>query len=108
MHSGWLWRCPPDQLAIAQQQFQSQLQQLLQQLPTQTSLYSFIAPLAPLLGPHWQPADLTGLRELIWLGWSKAQQQQPGQNHYQVVASCTQPAPAVGLPITCDRTSSTP
>jgi len=90
----WLvWRCPPDQLAVAQQQLQLKLQQLQQQLPTQTTLYSFIAPLAPLLGLHWQPADLTGLRELIWLGWSEARQQQPGQAHYRVVASCPQPAP---------------
>lgn len=90
----WLvWRCPPDQLAIAQQKLQLELQQLQQRLPTQTTLYSFIAPLAPLLGAHWQPADLTGLRELIWLGWAEARQQLPAQNHYPVVASCSQPAP---------------
>lgn len=90
----WLvWRCPPDQLAAAQQQLISQLQQLQQQLPSQPTLYSFVAPIAPLLGAHWQATDLTGLRELIWLSWSEARQQQPHQPHYRLVASCAQPAP---------------
>lgn len=90
----WLvWRCPPDQLAIAQQQLLSQLQQLQQQFPSQPTLYSFIAPIAPLLGAHWQASDLTGLRELIWLGWASSRLHHPNLALYQLVASSQQPAP---------------
>jgi tetratricopeptide (TPR) repeat protein len=90
----WLvWRCPPDQLAIAQQQLLSQLQQLQQQFPSEPALFSFMAPIAPLLGAHWQASDLTGLRELIWLGWASSRQQHPNLSLYKLVASSQQPAP---------------
>jgi hypothetical protein len=45
------------------------------------------------LGEYWQPADLAGLRELIWLSWQLASQQQKAQHLYRVKLQCSQPNP---------------
>ncbi len=90
----WLvWRCPAEGFQQLEQQVNDLLLQLRTQLPTQPTLYSFTAPLQPLLGDYWQPADLAGLRELIWLSWQLASQQQKAQLFYQVQLSCTQTNP---------------
>lgn len=90
----WLaWRCSPEQLVPAQQELLAHLQLLQQQLPTRPAMYIFSAPLQPLLGPHWQPTDLTGVRELIWLSWAQAQQQCSAQDFFQVSVHCNSSAP---------------
>ncbi|RVU33480.1 hypothetical protein EOE67_16605 [Rheinheimera riviphila] len=90
----WLiWRCPPAGFAQIEQQLNYLLLQQQAQLPTKPTLYSFVAPLQPLLGDYWQPADLAGLRELVWLSWQLAAQQQKAQQLYRVQLYCSQRNP---------------
>ncbi len=90
----WLiWRCPPEGFAQIEQQLNYLLLQQQAQLPTKPTLFSFVAPLQPLLGEYWQPADLAGLRELVWLSWQLASQQQQRQQLYRVQLYCTQHNP---------------
>lgn len=90
----WLiWRCPPEGFTQVEQQLNYLLLQQRAQLPSQPTLYSFITPLQPLLGDYWQPADLAGLRELVWLSWQLAGQQQKAQQLYRVQLYCSQPNP---------------
>jgi len=90
----WLiWRCPTEGFAQVEQQLNYFLLQQQAQLPTHPTLFSFVAPLQPLLGNYWQVADLAGLRELVWLSWQLAGQQQLRQQLYRVQLHCTQPNP---------------
>lgn len=90
----WLaWRCPPEQLQELQQQLQAALTLIRRQLPTQPQIYTFLAPLTPLLGKQWPAQELAGVRELVWLSWSQAQQQQPDSIGYKVEICCLQPNP---------------
>lgn len=90
----WLvWRCPKEGFSLIEQQLNYLLLQQRSQLPSQPTLFSFTTPLQPLLGDYWQPADLAGLRELIWLSWQLAGQQQKAQQLYRVQLFCTQPNP---------------
>lgn len=90
----WLvWRCPPSGFIQIDQQLNYLLLQQRAQLPSQPTLFSFTTPLQPLLGEYWQPADLAGLRELVWLSWQLAGQQQKAQQLYRVQLSCTTVTP---------------
>jgi tetratricopeptide (TPR) repeat protein len=88
-----VWRGSPTDFAQVEQQLNYLLLQQRAQLPTYPTLFSFVAPLQPLLGQFWQPADLAGLRELIWLSWQQACQQQKAQHLYRVQLQCKQPNP---------------
>lgn len=90
----WLaWRCPPEQLPELQQQLHAALTLIRRQLPTQPQIFTFLAPLTPLLGKQWPAQELAGVRELVWLSWSQAQQQLPDISCYKVEISCLQPNP---------------
>lgn len=90
----WLvWRAPAEGAPDIEQQLNYLLLQLRAQLPNQPTLFSFSAPLQPLLGEYWQPADLAGLRELVWLSWQLATQQQKAQQLYRVQLRCPHPNP---------------
>jgi tetratricopeptide (TPR) repeat protein len=90
----WLvWRCPPEGFPHIEQQLNGLLLQQRAQLPAQPTLYSFTAPLQPLLGEYWQAADLSGLRELVWVSWQRASHQQQAQPLYRVQLHCIQPNP---------------
>ena len=90
----WLaWRCPPEQLPELQQQLQAALTLIRRQLPTQPQIYTFLGALTPLLGKQWPAQELAGVRELVWLSWSQAQQQLPGIGTYKVEITCLQPNP---------------
>lgn len=90
----WLvWRAPNQGFSNIEQQLNYLLLQQRAQLPSQPTLFSFTTPLQPLLGEYWQPADLAGLRELVWLSWQLAGQQQKAQQLYRVQLTCTQSNP---------------
>ena len=88
-----IWRCPEGGFAKIEQQLHELLQQHRTKLPSQPTLFSFSTPLQPLLGEFWQPADLAGLRELIWLSWQLAAEQQKAQQIYRVQLTCSQANP---------------
>lgn len=90
----WLaWRCPPEQLAALQQQLQAAVTLIRRQLPTQPKIYSCVTALTPLLGKQWPVQELAGIRELVWLSWAQATEQQNTADHYQVEVQCLQPNP---------------
>jgi hypothetical protein len=88
-----IWRCPEAGFTELEHQLHELLQQHRTTLPSQPTLFSFSAQLQPLLGEFWQPADLAGLRELIWLSWQLAAQQQKAQPFYRVQLTCSQVNP---------------
>ena len=90
----WLvWRATDEALPALMQQVHATLLQQQAEFPSPPAIFSFVAPLQPLLGAHWRIADLAGIRELVWLSWQLATDQQRGQRQYLVHLSCPQPLP---------------
>lgn len=91
VHTDVIWLSVAGIDPLWQQQLARVLADVSQQLPAQPAIRVWRGQPGALLGPDWQEADLTGLRELVWYCWQ--QQQATGQQILQFSVSSTVQAP---------------
>ncbi|WP_213999345.1 tetratricopeptide repeat protein [Arsukibacterium sp.] len=90
----WLgYRATADATARFSRQLEHDIQLAIAPLASESRLISLQLDVAQLLGPRWQPRELTTLREAFWLCWKLASMQDDPARCWQLELTTEQPRP---------------